>query len=141
MGLEPNREGTIRPALISGAGFMAGSLKGFRYVADDGTDWALFGDESNIEAIAAGADGILTPAQKYKIPKNLTPRTAVFVDITGRIRREIVVRTPAAFAALTATTTIVDQVSGETLNLKLTKGERVALVPLSDTGLNDGDAD
>lgn len=120
---------------------MAGSLKGFRYVADDGTTWAIFGDESNIEAIPAGVAGILTPDEKYKIPKNLEPRKAVFVDLTGRIRREIVVRTPAAFAALSATTTITDQVSGSTLNLKLTKGERVTLVPLSDTGLNDGDAD
>lgn len=120
---------------------MAGSLKGFRYVADDGTTWALFGDESNIEAIGAGADGILTPAEKYKIPRNLTPRKAVFVNAAGTIRREIVVRTPDAYASLGAPTTVVDQVSGQTLFLKLLKGERVQLVSLSDTGLNDGDAD
>ena len=120
---------------------MAGSLKGFRYTADDGTTWALFADESNIEAVNTGVGGILTPADKYKIPKNLTPRTAVFVSADGLIRREIVVLTSATFGALDATSTIVDQVSGLTLNLKLTKGERVQLVSLSDTGLLDGDAD
>lgn len=120
---------------------MAGSLKGFKYTADDGTTWALFGDESNIEDVNGGVDGIITPAQKYKVPRNLTPRKAVFSNPAGTIRREVVILTPATFAALTATTQMTDQVSGQLLNLKLTKGERVALVPLSDTGLNDGDAD
>ncbi len=120
---------------------MAGSLKGFRYVADDGTAWALFGDESNIESIPAGVEGILNPGAKYKIPKNLTPRKAVFSNAQGTIRREIVARTPASYSALTSASTVVDQVSGQTLFLKLLKGERVALVPLGDTGLNDGDDD
>lgn len=120
---------------------MAGSIRGFRYTADDGTTWALLGDESNIESVNSGVGGILTPAEKYKVPKNLTPRKAVYTSTDGLVRREIVVLTPATFAALTATDTIVDQVSGLTLNLKLTKGERVALVSLSDTAILDGDAD
>lgn len=120
---------------------MSGSIRFFKYTADDGTTWAAQRDESNIEAVNAGVGGIVTPAEKYKIPSNLKPRTAVYVDLTGRIRREIIVLTPAGFAALNATTPITDQVSGESLRLKFTKGERVTLPSLSDTALNDGDAD
>jgi hypothetical protein len=120
---------------------MAGSAKYFKYTSDDGKTWAALRDESNVEAINAGVAGIITPAEKYKIPSNLKPRTAVYVDTTGRIRREIIVLTPAAFGALDATTPITDQVSGELLRLKFTKGERVTLPSLQDTALNDGDAD
>ena len=120
---------------------MAGSIRFFKYTADDGTTWAAQRDESNVEAINPGVSGIITPTEKYKIPSNLRPRTAVYVDLTGRIRREIIVLTAANFVALNATTPITDQVSGETLRLKFTKGERVTLPSLSDTALNDGDAD
>lgn len=120
---------------------MAGSAKFFKYTADDGTTWAALRDESNVEAINPGVAGIITPAQKYKIPSNLKPRTAVYTDLTSRIRREIIVLTPTIFAGLSATTPITDQVSGESLYLKFTKGERVTLPSLADTALNDGDAD
>lgn len=120
---------------------MAGSIRFFKYTADDGSTWAAQRDESNVEAVNSGVGIVITPAEKYKIPSNLKPRTAVYVDLTGRIRREIIVLTPAVFAALDATTPITDQVSGETLRLKYTKGERVTLPSLSDTALNDGDAD
>lgn len=120
---------------------MAGSLRFFKYTADDGSTFAALRDESNVEAINPGVAGIITPAEKYKIPSNLKPRSAVYVDLTGRIRREIIVLTADAFAALDATTPITDQVSGETLRLKFTKGERISLPALSDTALNDGDAD
>lgn len=120
---------------------MAGSIRFFRYVADDGTTWAAQRDESNVEAVNAGVGGIITPAEKYKIPSNLKPRTAVYTSLDGLIRREIIVLTAATFAALDATTPITDQVSGASLRLKFTKGERVTLPSLSDTALLDGDAD
>lgn len=120
---------------------MAGSIRFFRYTADDGTTFAAQRDESNVEAINSGVGGIITPAEKYKIPSNLTPRSAVYTDTTGRIRRDIIVLTPAVFAALDATTPITDQVSGELLRLKFKKGERLTLPTLNDTALNDGDAD
>lgn len=120
---------------------MPGSLKGFKYTADDGTTWALLRDESNVEAVNTGVAGIITPAEKYKVPRNLRPRSAVFVNAAGTIRRDVVVLTSARFAALTGTDTITDQVSGQLLNLRFTKGEQISRVALSDTGLNDGDAD
>lgn len=119
---------------------MAGSLRFWTYTADDGTLFAALRDESNIEAVNNSGVILISTNAKYKIPSNLKPRSAVFVDNTGRIRRDIIVLNPTAFAALTQSTTIVDQVSGETLRLKMTKGEIVTLPNLIDTGLNDGDA-
>lgn len=120
---------------------MAGSVKFFRYTADDGTTFAAQRDESNVEAVNGGVAGIITPAEKYKIPSNLTPRSAVYTDTTGRVRRDVIILTPATFAALDATTPITDQVSGLSLRLKFKKGERLTLPSLADTALNDGDAD
>lgn len=119
---------------------MAGSLRGFPYTADDGTQWALLRDESNMEAVN-GAGNPLTAAQKYKAPSNLRVRSATFANTAGTIRRKIPVLTAAIFASLTPADTITDQVSGDTLQLRFTEGERVSLLPLGDTALNDGDAD
>lgn len=120
---------------------MAGSLKFFKYVADDGTNFAVARDESNVEAVNTGVGIIVTPAEKYKLPSNVKPRTAVYTSLDSRIRREITVMTPAIFAALDATTPITDQTSGQTLRLKFKKGEQITLPNLADTALNDGDAD
>lgn len=119
---------------------MAGSLRAFTYSADDGTTWALLRDESNVEAVN-GAGNNLTAAVKYKAPSNLRVRSATYANAAGTIRRKVPVLTAATFAALTAADTITDQVSGETLQLRFTEGERVSLLPITDTGLNDGDTD
>lgn len=119
---------------------MAGSLIAFTYVADDGTSWALLRDESNVEA-ANGAGGKLTAGVKYKVPSNLRVRSATYANTEGTIRRKVPILTAATFSALTPASTITDQVSGDTLNLRFTEGERISLLPLGDTALNDGDAD
>lgn len=119
---------------------MAGSLRGFPYTADDGTSWALLRDESNVEAVNGGGNP-LTATQKYKAPSNLRVRTATYANTAGTIRRKVPVLTAAIFGALTPSSTIVDQVSGETLQLRFTEGERVSLLPLTDTALTDGDLD
>ena len=120
---------------------MAGSLKWFTYTDDRGNDWAILADESNVESVNGVAVQPITPAAEYKVPGNLRPRTAIFLDVSGLIRREIVVLTAAHANTLTGATTIVDQSSGETLNFKTLKGERLTLPTLGDTGLLDGDAD
>jgi hypothetical protein len=118
---------------------MAGSLKFFTYTADDGTLFAAYRDESNVEAANTGGTILISTAAKYKLPSNVRARHAVFVDTTGRIRRDVTIMNPTAYAALDAASTIVDQVSGETLRLKLKEGERITLPTLADTALNDGD--
>ena len=120
---------------------MAGSLKWFVYTANDANDFAILADESNIEGVNGTNATIISPTVKYKIPGNLKPRTATFQSVDGLIRREIVVLNAAAEAALTGTSTITDQSSGETLFLRSLKGEQVLLPNLADTGLLDGDAD
>lgn len=118
---------------------MAGSLKFWTYTADDNSIFAAYRDESNIEEANEGGTILISTAAKYKIPSNLTPRSAVFVDLTGRIRRDIIILNPTAYAALDGSSTITDQTSGEVLRLKLKKGERLTLPTLNDTALNDGD--
>jgi|SRR5687768_9129102 len=118
---------------------MSGSLKYFTYTADDGSLFAALRDESNIEAVNNTGNTLITTNAKYKIPSNLKPRSATFVDLTGRIRRQIIVLNTTAFAALTQATTITDQSSGEVLRLKTVEGEKIMLPNLADTGLNDGD--
>lgn len=120
---------------------MAGSLKWFIYTDDRANDWALLADESNIEAVNAGAIQPITPAAQYKVPGNLRTRKATFQNATGLIRRDIVVLTAAHAVTFTSASTIVDQSSGETLSFKSILGERLTLPTLSDTGLLDGDAD
>lgn len=120
---------------------MAGSIRYFRYTADDGTTWALQADESNIEAINTGADLIITPGQKYKVPPNLEPRHAIFQSADGRVRRKIVVLSTGTYGPLSATTSFVDPVSELTVTLKRKVGEVVSLPSLADTAINDGDAD
>lgn len=119
---------------------MAGSLRAFLYDADDGTDWALLGDESNIEAVNGQGNNI-TAATKYKVPSNLKVRSATYANAAGTIRRTIPVLSAATFGSLASGSTITDQVSGETLQLRFTKGEVVSLLPIPDTALNDGDDD
>lgn len=120
---------------------MAGSLRFFQYTADDGTEWAINADESNIEGANAGAVQDITAGVKYKVPGNLKMRVAVFINTAGTIRRVIPILTAARFGEITNTTTITDQTSNQILTLKTKIGEQVTLPKLTDTGLNDGDAD
>lgn len=120
---------------------MAGSLKYFTYTSDDGQDWALLADESNIETVNDTAVQPIVPTAQYKIPKNLAPRKAVYQSADGLVRREVTVLTAARLAALDGTFSYTDQTSGLNVFLKTKIGERIMLPTLSDTGLNDGDAD
>jgi hypothetical protein len=120
---------------------MAGSLKYFRYTADDGTNFALLADESNIETVNDTETQPITPAVKYKVPSNLKARTATFQSADGLIRREVVVLNTTRFGALDGTFSYTDGTSGVAVFLRSLNGERVQLPGLSDTGQLDGDAD
>jgi hypothetical protein len=121
---------------------MAGSIKWFIYSADDGTDFALLRDESNLEAVNGGAQDYPNTGSSiiYAIPRNLTPRYLRFVSDDGLIARNIVALTPTIFANYNPSTTITDQTSGDTLRLKIKRGESVTIPIGPDTGLQDGDA-
>jgi len=121
---------------------MAGSLRWFDYESDDGTNWALFADESNVEAANGAAATSGAPAgQNYKPPANLKVRFAVYANTDGTRNIKVPILTQAVYNALTSADTIPDIVGGGTaLTLVRKRPEVISPLPTaSDTGLIDGD--
>lgn len=120
---------------------MAGSLKWFLYTTDAGAQFAIFRDESNLEAVnAAAGDYTATDTVVNAVPRNIRLRYLTFENTDGTIRRNIPALTLAIYNAATPATTITDQVSGDTLNLVRKVGEVIRLPKAADTGITDGDA-
>src|SRR3989304_2783965 len=108
---------------------MAGSLKWFVYTTDDGGVYGLFGDESNIEAINSGGDYTGTPALTEAVPRNITPRRAVYGSVDGSRTITIPVLTSARLLELSTDTLVLLRVRPEVRRLPIP----------NDTGLDDGD--
>ena len=122
---------------------MAGSNRWFTYTSNDGTDWALFADESNTEAAnpVRGQQGA-PQNQIYKPPANLRPRYAVYTNQAGDRTIRVPILTELIYNALDNASTIPDPIAGgtATLALKRKRPELVGPIPTAyDTGLNDGD--
>lgn len=123
---------------------MAGSLKWFVYTDDGGTDFAIYLDESNTEAVNGGTqdyvDGLnLTNA----LPRNITPREVFYTNAqrTRTIRCVALTQTIYQGVVSGGVPTINDPINGNenALGLIRANGERRRLpVPL-DSGINDGD--
>lgn len=120
---------------------MAGSNKWFVYTCDDGETFALYRDESNMEAVN-GATGDYTGASTitYALPRNVRPRSIVYGNSAGTIRRTIPALTSTIYTGIAANATMTDDTSGETLTVIRKIGEVVSLPKAADTGLTDGDA-
>lgn len=120
---------------------MAGSNKWFSYTSNDGTDWALFADESNVEGANGGTGSGAPPNQLYKPPANLKPRYAVYGNAAGTRNIKVPILTETIYNALDAASTIPDQIAGTgTLSLIRKRPEIISPIPTAfDTGLNDGD--
>lgn len=113
---------------------MSGSVRYYNYTTDGGVTYAILADKSNIGAVnpsGASAPGTLPVAA---VPRNITPRYALFADTSGTIRRRVVLLTPADVAALTPTLAFTPQ--GETATVTVTSihGETTRLPKLADTG-------
>ncbi len=120
---------------------MAGSMKWFVYTTDNNDTFALWRDESNLEAVnGATGDYPATGGPRYSIPRNIKPRVITFESVDGLYRRDIVALTPAIFNAVVPGATMVDQVSGETLRFVRKKGEILRQPVGEDTGITDADA-
>ncbi len=120
---------------------MAGSLRNFQYVADDGQIYLFKGDESNTEGVNLLAANIVAAnANRPGIPRSIKPRR-VFYSSADKLR------TLSAIAATTAIylnppATIPDQIAGGAAVLTLTRKtpERSRIFSNIDSGLTDGDA-
>lgn len=122
---------------------MAGSNKWFNYQSDDGTDWALFGDESNIEAANGGSAVAPGTGTQYKVPRNMKVRYAVFGNQAGTRNLSIPITTAAVYIALDAANTIPDTLGpagAPALAFIRKRPELIGPVPTAfDTGQIDGD--
>jgi len=122
---------------------MAGSRKTVQYTADDGTNYCISCDESNVEMIM----GASVPASGAfpALPKGTTPRAVRVEDITGRIKRTIPVLTAARYTALTGATALTlpvgDADDGVDVRVRTKVPEKNRFIPRNfDTGKDDGDA-
>lgn len=130
---------------------MSGSIKWTYYQTDDGGDWGLLRDESNVENVVttdADADIGATSAVKYAVPKNVQPRFATFKSTTTVRIRKITIPTRDLYDALASNVTqtsvsrsFTDAETSEVFQLQSLSPERLRPVVFSaDSGLNDGDA-
>lgn len=126
---------------------MAGSMRYFKYVADDGTAYSIYRDESNIELFNTNTDSSASPAGLPALPINLRPRYVLATDETRTIKRKAVILTLTRYAVLNSSTDFViegtagaDSDGGTILNITNKSGEKSSRLPTSfDTGKTDGD--
>lgn len=120
---------------------MAGSLKWVVYTDDFGTLYALFADESNIEATNAGGDYTGSPVLIDAVPRNVTPRYAVYGSTDGTRSIKCPILTPADYIALATTHPTIPDPINSTLTLVLQRiRPEIRRLPIPfDTGLQDGD--
>lgn len=121
---------------------MGGSRKWFVYTTDNGTDFAIEADESNVEAFAAGTQDYPEVGNPpiFAIPKNVRPRHAVFAGAILGSTIKVPIITQTIYNSLTGTSTMVDPLdSGNTLALLYKRPERIRLPKGKDTGKVDGD--
>lgn len=83
---------------------MAGSLRWFRYLSDNGTSYGVLLDESNTELLNAPVVTDASPAGLNQPPKGLSPRSVTLESADGLVRRVAVILTQAAFAAISTAT-------------------------------------
>jgi len=123
---------------------MAGSNKWFVYTTDDGTDFALFADESNTEEVnGATQDYVAGVAIKYNLPRNVKPRVAYYASADGNRVIKCICLTQAVYSGILANKSSINDpiTSGGTLGLIRIRPEIITRLPFAaDTGLTDGDA-
>lgn len=76
-----------------------GSMRDFPYTDDDGVVHAIKGDESNIEMVNAGADGLTVPSGIRRLPPDIKKRYIALRSADGTTK-QIPILTRALFAAI-----------------------------------------
>jgi hypothetical protein len=121
---------------------MAGSSKWFIYTADDGTNFALYSDESNTEAVNGGTQDFLSDSStRYALPRNVKPRYALYQNAARTRSIKCIALTQTIYNGIPDNVaTIDDPIDGGTLTLRRIRPEILTLPFGADTGLTDGDA-
>ena len=120
---------------------MAGSLRNFQYIADDGQPYLYKADESNTEAVnLLTANIVVANVNRPGIPRNYRPRRVFYASSDRTRTLSTVVSTIAVYN--TPPQTIPDTIAGGAAVLTLIRKtpERITLYTNVDTGLTDGDA-
>jgi hypothetical protein len=122
---------------------MAGSKDTFLYTSDTGQQYAIEGDEGNIEAIM-GAAVVRPPSGAPKIARTADLRHAVYRNAATGATRKVPVLTQAALAALPVAVDFFlnsTGIGGSAVSFVLTNiiGEAISRYTGGDTGLTDGD--
>ncbi len=122
---------------------MAGSRKWFIYETNGGGVFALNVDESNGESVnGAVGDYSVGSAVQEALPRNISPRAAVYSNAEGTRSIRCYVLTPAVYNTIVADSPTIDDPlqTGQTLTLSRLEPETLTILPIAlDTGLNDGD--
>lgn len=124
---------------------MAGSRKWFIYQLNGGTQsFAINLDESNTENVM-GSSGDYTGTDTIlnSLPRNISPRKAVYSNAARTRNIPVVVLDDATYESILSTDPTIDDPfqTGQTLSLTRLEPEKRTLIPVAfDTGLNDGDA-
>lgn len=118
---------------------MAGSLRNFQYIADNGDIFLFRADESNTEAVnALVANIVAANANRPGIPRGFRMRTLTYGNATRTRSIRCYASTLAIYNAPPAT--IPDTLGSGNLSLIRKNPERIRIYPNFDTGLDDGDA-
>lgn len=118
---------------------MAGSLRNFQYISDDGDVYLFRGDESNIEAINAATANIqIANVNAPGIPRNIKPR-CLFYSNPERTRTLCGIASTVAVYNSPPNTIPDPFNAGSDLTLIRKQPEKMRMYPNFDTGLTDGD--
>lgn len=125
---------------------MAGSLRGFQYISDDGNSYRIVRDESNVEAVnSVSFTAQNTGSDLPTLPSGYEPRYALLYQVSNpNIKRKIAILRAADFQALTGASTFSLQVVGvlpQLFKVSSLIGERRERLTQGDTGQTDGDSD
>lgn len=122
---------------------MAGSRKWFKYTTDSGDVFGINMDESNGELVAnADFEAVDNDSIVYALPRNVSPRSALYRSNDGLVSRRIVVTDNDADISTLTSSFVVPAQDGNpayTLQLQSFKGEEIKRIVSVDTGLQDGD--
>ena len=126
---------------------MAGSLRKFVYTSDDGTQYQIKRDESNVEILNASSDqedGVPS-GTVGNLPSGYTCRYAILYMVANpQIKRTVPVLSHDVFSQLTGATDYSLQIVGAAnSNFRISSliGERREGLTNNDTGQNDGDSE